>query len=212
MSDEEDDARMAGSDEEDEEESDEDSMDEGGASDRDLAAVMALEQSLQSHPTDYGLHAQYVALLRRCKLRGRLREACEAQAALFPLTEQQWRDWIDDEIAAAERCAANARVVPYRTMQELATALAVPCKRIPNPGRCRRGRSAEDVDRVEALYERAVRDYLSVPLWASFIEARAPLLHAAARAVLMLRRSRRRSSCAPPTPTPTSCAACASAR
>jgi hypothetical protein len=29
------------------------------------------------------------------------------------------------------------------------------------------------VDLVEALYERAVRDYLSVPLWASFIEARA---------------------------------------
>ena len=86
-------------------------MEEGeGASDRDLAAVMALEQSLQSHPADYGLHAQYVALLRRCKLRGRLREACEAQAALFPLTEQQWRDWIDDEIAAAERCVSDTRV------------------------------------------------------------------------------------------------------
>ena len=111
MSDEEEDARMAGSDEEDEEESDEDSMEEGeGASDRDLAAVRALEQSLQSHPADYGLHAQYVALLRRCKLRGRLREACEAQAALFPLTEQQWRDWIDDEIAAAERCVSDTRV------------------------------------------------------------------------------------------------------
>ena len=100
------DERMAGSDEEDEEdeESDDDSLDVGGGvSDRDLAAVMAVEQSLQSHPSDYALHAQYVALLRRCKLRGRLRAACEAQAALFPLTEQQWRDWIDDEIAAAER-------------------------------------------------------------------------------------------------------------
>jgi hypothetical protein len=114
MSDEEDDARMAGSDEEDEEESDEDSMDddEGGATDRDLAAVMALEQSLQSHPSDYILHAQYVALLRRCKLRGRLRAACEAQAALFPLTEQQWREWIDDEIAAAERCVYVRRATP----------------------------------------------------------------------------------------------------
>jgi hypothetical protein len=175
MSDEEDDARMAGSEEEDEEESDEDSMGEGGASDRDLAAVMALEQSLQSHPTDYGLHAQYVALLRRCKLRGRLREACEAQAALFPLTEQQWRDWIDDEIAAAERCFATARMLLLSAAQGPAIAVAVPRKRIPNPGRCHRGCSAEDVDRVEALYERSVRDYLSVPLWASFIEARAPL-------------------------------------
>jgi hypothetical protein len=135
MSDAEDDARMAGSDEEDEEESDEDSMDEGEcASDRDLAAVMALEQSLQSHPADYGLHAQYVALLRRCKLRGRLREACEAQAALFPLTEQQWRDWIDDEIAAAERCVTNARMMLHSAAQGPAIAVAVPRKRIPNPG------------------------------------------------------------------------------
>jgi hypothetical protein len=107
MADEDEDARMAGSDEEDESDSESDDDDVGeGASDRDLAAVMALEQSLQSHPGDYGLHAQYVALLRRCKLRGRLRDACEAQAALFPLTEQQWRDWIDDEIAAADRCVA----------------------------------------------------------------------------------------------------------
>ena len=114
MADDDDDERMAGSDEdegeEEEEESDDDSLDMGdGASDRDLAAVMAVEQSLQAQPGDYALHAQYVALLRRCKLRGRLRGACEAQAALFPLTEQQWRDWIDDEIAAAERCVVKSQ-------------------------------------------------------------------------------------------------------
>ena len=78
----------------------------GGASDADLAAVMALEQSLQTHPEDYNLHAQYVALLRRCGVRARLREAREAQAARFPLTEHMWRDWIDDEVEAASRCAA----------------------------------------------------------------------------------------------------------
>jgi hypothetical protein len=78
---------------------------DGGVGDADLAAVMALEQSLQTHPYDYALHAQYVALLRRCRLRGRVRAARDAQAALFPLTEQQWREWVEDEIDAAERCA-----------------------------------------------------------------------------------------------------------
>lgn len=28
------------------------------------------------------------------------------------------------------------------------------------------------MDAIEALYERALRDYLSVPLWTSYIEAR----------------------------------------
>jgi len=165
MADDDDDERMAGSDEEEDEESDDDSLDMGdGASDRDLAAMMAVEQSLRAQPSDYALHAQYVALLRRCKLRSRLRGACEAQAALFPLTEQQWRDWIDDEIAAAERCVMKA----HEARCWLSTRGACPNPRVPC---C--ARSAEDVDLVEALYERAVRDYLSVPLWASFIEASA---------------------------------------
>jgi hypothetical protein len=87
----------------------------GGASDADLAAVMALEQSLQTHPYDYALHAQYVALLRRCGLRGRVRAARDAQAALFPLTEQQWRERVEDEIDAAERCVCPcARVQRHR--------------------------------------------------------------------------------------------------
>ena len=146
MADEDEDARMAGSDEEGEEssESDDESLDvDGGASDRDLAAVMALEQSLQSHPADYGLHAQYVALLRRCKLRGRLRGACEAQAALFPLTEQQWRDWIDDEIAAAERCGICALVTRRgaRKGRAAARALLVSCASL-TLGALRLGRCA----------------------------------------------------------------------
>ena len=37
---------------------------------------------------------------------------------------------------------------------------------------CFRLCSAEDVEAIEALYERALRDFLSVPLWASYIEVR----------------------------------------
>ena len=79
----------------------------GGASDADLAAVMALEQSLRTHPDDYALRVQHVALLRRCGLRGRLREAREEFAVRFPLAEPLWREWLEDELEAAARCAAR---------------------------------------------------------------------------------------------------------
>lgn len=117
MADEDEEMRLSDEEEEDEdEESSSDDSDDaggaggggsggGGASDADLAAVMALEQSLAAHPGDYNLHAQYVALLSRCGLRGRLRAARDAQARLFPLTARQWRAWIDDELDAAARCA-----------------------------------------------------------------------------------------------------------
>jgi hypothetical protein len=52
----------------------------GGASDADLAAVMALEQSLQTHPDDYNLHAQArVAVCGGCALR----TACALNTAAF---------------------------------------------------------------------------------------------------------------------------------
>ncbi len=49
-----------------------------------------------------------MALLRRCRLRSRVRAAREAQAARFPLTEALWRQWIEDEVDAAERCVLAA--------------------------------------------------------------------------------------------------------
>jgi hypothetical protein len=103
-----------------------------------------------------------VALLRRCRLRSRVRAAREAQAARFPLTEALWRQWIEDEVDAAERCVLAAFRARRRQQRHLLAR--------PNPRdvAC----SAEDVDAIEALYERALRDYLSVPLWTSYIEAR----------------------------------------
>jgi hypothetical protein len=75
---------------------------------------------------------QYIELLRRVRLKARLRAARERMAAAFPLNEEQWRAWIDDEVAGL--------------------------------------RSADDVARVRGLYARAVKDYLSVELWASYLE------------------------------------------
>ena len=137
----------------------------GGASDADLAAVMALEQSLRTHPDDYALRVQHVALLRRCGLRGRLREAREELAARFPLAEPLWREWLEDELEAAARCAPRVLRVCARVQAHRSSSRALTLVR-------RFGRSAEDVDALEALHERALRDALSVPLWVAYIEAR----------------------------------------
>jgi squamous cell carcinoma antigen recognized by T-cells 3 len=41
---------------------------------------------------------QLITLLRKCKLRARLRAARERMHGLFPFNEQQWMDWINDEM------------------------------------------------------------------------------------------------------------------
>ena len=74
-------------------------------------------------------------------------------AARFPLSEQLWREWLDDETEAASRCVfLRAPVKPLS---------------LPNLN------SAEDIDGIRALYERAVADFLSVPLWCAYIQVRA---------------------------------------
>ena len=46
--------------------------------------------------------SQYVTLLRKCGLRERLREGHERMASLFPLSEQLWSDWVNDELAQVQ--------------------------------------------------------------------------------------------------------------
>lgn len=43
---------------------------------------------------------QYIALLRKCGLRAKLREARLGMQALFPLSPPLWLDWLADEAAA----------------------------------------------------------------------------------------------------------------
>ncbi|KAL6765001.1 hypothetical protein V8C86DRAFT_2467165 [Haematococcus lacustris] len=63
-----------------------------------LEQLLALEAELEANPQAYDKHVQYVTLLRQLKLRARLRAAHEAMASLFPLTEQLWLDWVNDEL------------------------------------------------------------------------------------------------------------------
>ncbi|EFJ45259.1 hypothetical protein VOLCADRAFT_118442 [Volvox carteri f. nagariensis] len=62
--------------------------------------LMALEHELQIN-VSYEKHLEYIALLRTAPgLRKRLRDAHEDLAARFPLSEELWLAWINDELSA----------------------------------------------------------------------------------------------------------------
>ena len=46
---------------------------------------------------------QYLALLKKCNLRQRLRDAREAMSEEFPLPEALWKEWISDELKEVTR-------------------------------------------------------------------------------------------------------------
>ncbi|KAI8465892.1 MAG: hypothetical protein J3K34DRAFT_452483 [Monoraphidium minutum] len=108
------------------------SSEEVEVDDADMERVMKLEASLEANANQYDTHLEYIALLRKCRLRERARAARERMHGLFPFNEAQWREWLGDEMDCA--------------------------------------RDATDLDRIKGLYRRAVRDYLSLELWESYLE------------------------------------------
>ncbi|KAG2484382.1 hypothetical protein HYH03_016798 [Edaphochlamys debaryana] len=80
---------------------------DGSSSDDDIEVdadtatkLMAIEQELKSSPS-YEKHLEYIELLRSTPgLRTRLRDAHEALAAAFPLSEELWMGWINDELSS----------------------------------------------------------------------------------------------------------------
>lgn len=45
---------------------------------------------------------QYIALLRKCKMKARLKSARQAMHSRFPLAESLWLEWLADEEEAVE--------------------------------------------------------------------------------------------------------------
>lgn len=74
---------------------------------------------------------QYIGVLRKCKLREKLRIAREAMHEQYPLTEQLWLNWIQDEMSSADNVASKKQ--------------------------------------IDQLFQKAVQDYLSVPIWKAYI-------------------------------------------
>jgi hypothetical protein len=134
-------------------------------SEQDMASMQTLEEALKADPYNYDNHVkvlpfpadvqllellgpdgfqafvikqtdrrhvtallQYIAVLRKGKLKERLKGARRAMQERFPLTEQLWTEWLDDESSASS---------PEETTQ---------------------------------LFQMAIGDYLSVPLWRKYLE------------------------------------------
>lgn len=113
-------------------------------------------------------------------MKERLRAARTEISSRFPLPESFWQQWIADEIISAERCVTQLHGSSFLVTSQLTCpgpcwswlwhwshtqgnalfVFSIPCP----PA------SAEDVAAIEALYERAIKDYLSVPLWLEYIE------------------------------------------
>eukprot|EP01105_Mastigella_eilhardi_P025074 TRINITY_DN6709_c0_g1_i1.p1 TRINITY_DN6709_c0_g1~~TRINITY_DN6709_c0_g1_i1.p1 ORF type:complete len:841 (-),score=225.56 TRINITY_DN6709_c0_g1_i1:80-2455(-) len=93
---------------------------------------------VKANAADYNVHLEYIAAVKAAcgSVEGaeeRLREAREALAARFPLPEDVWEDWINEEESAA-------------------------------------GILEEGIAKVEALYRRALNDYISVDLCKHFCQ------------------------------------------
>ncbi|KAL3620760.1 hypothetical protein CASFOL_035672 [Castilleja foliolosa] len=79
-----------------------DASDSGSDSDSDdevqaKAQIEALEIALNSNPTDYDSHVQYIKNLRKQGDIEKLRQARETMSSLFPLIPEMWREWAKDE-------------------------------------------------------------------------------------------------------------------
>ncbi|KAG0071367.1 Squamous cell carcinoma antigen recognized by T-cells 3, partial [Podila epicladia] len=77
---------------------------ENAASQELLTNIGVLKASLLANPSQYEVHIQLITLLKSAAMFEELRAAREAMSAVFPLSEELWLQWINDEsnMAASE--------------------------------------------------------------------------------------------------------------
>ncbi|KAF9961119.1 hypothetical protein BGZ72_004883 [Mortierella alpina] len=94
-------AELSGS--EDDLDMDQDNIEESASPDL-LEAVATLKSTLRENPNQYEQHTQLITLLKSADMLEDLRAARENMNAVFPLTEELWMEWIEDEsnMAASE--------------------------------------------------------------------------------------------------------------
>ncbi|KAG0348063.1 RNA-binding protein 4F [Podila minutissima] len=70
---------------------------ENPASQELLTNIEVLKASLQTNPSQYEVHLQLIALLKSAAMFEELRAARESMSAVFPLSEELWLQWLNDE-------------------------------------------------------------------------------------------------------------------
>ncbi|KAF9137019.1 Splicing factor [Linnemannia schmuckeri] len=72
-----------------------------GPSSETIEAIVTFQTLLESNPNQYEAHTQLIALLKSADMFEELREARESMNKIYPLSEDLWMDWINDEVNMA---------------------------------------------------------------------------------------------------------------
>ncbi|XP_013394832.1 squamous cell carcinoma antigen recognized by T-cells 3 [Lingula anatina] len=94
--------------------------------------ITELRSEVDKNPYYYDGHVKLIKVLKQCGELKQLREARKVMSELFPLTEEIWTDWLQDEIPL------------------------ISCD--------------EERVMVTKLFDKAVQDYLSIPLWLEYVQ------------------------------------------
>ncbi|KAL3643800.1 hypothetical protein CASFOL_014615 [Castilleja foliolosa] len=136
--------------------SDSDTDDEAQA----RARIEVLETALNSNPTDYDSHIQYIKMLRKQGDIEKLSQARENMSSLFPLIPEIWREWAKDEITISSGSDAFSAVEKLYE-RGVSDYLSVPlwCEYLnfvqehdPSVREC----SASGISKARNLFERAL--------------------------------------------------------
>ena len=111
----------------------------------ELSSALSEFEGAKGNPRDYDSLLRALLLLRRARAPPEtLAELRELFSANFPLTEEIWTEWINDEVTS-QRVRAGAGGGPAG--------------------------GEEDAAAIDALYKRALGDYLSLSLWQDRLRA-----------------------------------------
>ena len=97
-----------------------------------LTEIEDLNKKIETSPYNYQLHVDRIKLLRKCGEYEQLLLARKKMAELFPLTQDLWLSWLEDEQKFAD--------------------------------------TEEEHEHVEALFQRAVKDYMCPEIWLEYAQ------------------------------------------
>ncbi|KAJ3267267.1 Splicing factor [Chytriomyces hyalinus] len=116
-------------------------MDGEGESENELLSVL---DELNKAPFNYDCHTRYISLLKALgpAMADELRQARQSMHSIFPLSEDLWLEWLQAEIDSFDELRPGTDSESVQTL----------------------GRA------ILELFELAVQDYLSIPIWKRYLE------------------------------------------
>ncbi|KAF9920650.1 Splicing factor [Linnemannia zychae] len=90
-----------------------------GPSSETLETIATLQMALEANPNQYETHIQLISVLKSTDMFEELRQARKAMNRIYPLSEDLWMDWINDEANMATSEAEKRQIL---TLYQKATS------------------------------------------------------------------------------------------